>query len=137
MVKLGNCTMVPSCGHSDLGRLILAFLPVISTLAGHNKEFWVKLALFIGMLAGAVYCFAEAALVKGSYDEQGIRFQTPWTGAKQEPWSELVSVDFVPSCSWYTLKFKSGKKIRLSQYLKGHLSAVEIAQAKHSAIAAQ
>jgi len=30
-------------------------------------------------------------------------------------------------CSWYTLKFKSGKTIRLSRYLSGHLSALELA----------
>ncbi len=110
--------------------LALAFLPVAITLAGNDKEFWAKAALFLGFGLGSAYCFGEAALVRGSFNDQGIEFHTPWTGTKSENWNDLVSVDFVASCSWYTLKFTSGKKVRLSQYLQGHLSAVEMAIAK-------
>jgi hypothetical protein len=113
-----------------LACLIFAFLPVVATLAGNDKDFWAKVALFIGFAVGAAYCFGEAALVRGSFDEQGIRFHTPWTGTKSESWADLKSVEFVGSCSWYTLTFASGKRIRLSQYLQGHLSAIEMASSK-------
>jgi xanthine/uracil permease len=110
--------------------LVLAFLPVAVTLAGNEREFWAKLALFVGFAFGAAYCFGEAAFVRGSFNDESIEFHTPWTGIKRENWRDLVSVDFVASCSWYTLTFASGKKIRLSQYLQGHMSAVDMANAK-------
>jgi|EndMetStandDraft_4_1072995.scaffolds.fasta_scaffold23858_5 hypothetical protein len=110
--------------------LVLAFLPVAATLAGNEKELWAKAALFVGFGFGAAYSFGEAALVRGSFDDQGIQFRTPWTGVKNENWRDLRSVEFVGSCSWYTLSFANGKKVRLSQYLQGHLSAVELARTK-------
>ena len=102
-------------------------------MAGHNKEFWAKLFLFLGFGFAAVYCFGEAAWVQGSFDHVGIRFTTPWTGLKQEQWKDLVSIDFSGSASWYVLTFKSGKKIRLSTYLSGHQAALEVAQAQLTA----
>jgi hypothetical protein len=110
--------------------LVFAFLPVAATLAGNDKDFWAKVALFLGFGLGAAYCFGEAALVRGSFSDEGIEFHTPWTGTKRENWRDLLSIDFVASCSWYTLTFASGKKIRLSQYLQGHQSAVEVASSK-------
>ena len=110
--------------------LVFAFLPVAATLAGNDKEFWAKLALFAGFGFGSAYCFGEAAFVRGLFNDDGIEFHTPWTGTKRENWSDLTSVEFVASCSWYKLTFASGKKVRLSQYLQGHLSAVEMANAK-------
>jgi hypothetical protein len=108
--------------------LAFAFLPIASTVIGHDKDFWYKVALVVGFGAGAVYCFGEAAFVHGTFDEEGIAFSTPWTGAKQERWVDLESVKFNDWCSWYTLRFKSGKTIRLSSYLSGHLSALERAR---------
>ena len=110
--------------------LLFAFLPVAVTLAGNDKEFWAKVGLFVGFGFGAAYCFGEAAFVRGFFNDQSIEFHTPWTGIKRENWKDLVSVDFVASCSWYTLTFSSGKKIRLSQYLQGHMSAVDMANTK-------
>ncbi|MDO9095371.1 MAG: hypothetical protein Q7U99_22360 [Rubrivivax sp.] len=108
--------------------LVFALLPVASSFAGNDKDFWAKVALFIGFGIGSIYCFGEAAMVKGSFNEHGIAFYTPWSGRKDEKWSDLVSMEFVASCSWYTLAFRSGKRIRLSQYLAGHRAAVEMAE---------
>lgn len=113
-----------------LGCVCLAFalLPVaITVFANHDREFWAKAGLFVGFGIGGLYCLGEAAFVHGTYDEEGIEFFTPWTGIKQEKWCDLKSVELNVWCSWYTLKFKSGKTIRLSRYLSGHLSAVELA----------
>jgi len=110
--------------------LLIAFLPIGLTLAGHEKELWAKVSLFIGFGAGAIYCFGEARFVRGSFDLKGIEFSTPWTGVKKEKWNDLVSIELNDMCSWYTLTFKSGKKIRLSKYLSGHNSALEIAERK-------
>jgi len=116
-----------------LACLVFAFLPVAATLAGNDKEFWAKVALFVGFGLGAAYCFGEAAFVRGVFDDEGIEFHSPWTGSKRENWNDLVSVAFVGSCSWYTLTFANGKRIRLSQYLQGHMSAVDIANTKLAA----
>ena len=111
--------------------LVLSLFPMALTLFwGHDKDLWAKIALFIGFGLGAIYCFGEAAFVRGSFDQQGIVFSTPWTGLKRERWTDLESVELNDWCSWYTLTFKSGYKIRLSRYLGGHLSALELAEAR-------
>ncbi|OWQ48916.1 hypothetical protein CDL60_03260 [Roseateles noduli] len=111
--------------------LALSLLPVAATLfAGDHKEYWAKAGLFVGFGIGAIYCFGEAALVRGTFDAEEVRFSTPWTGKKHERWSDLESVRLNGWCNWYTLTFKSGAKIRLSQYLGGHLSALEAAGAQ-------
>lgn len=92
--------------------------------AGDHKEFWAKVGLFVGFGASAIYCFGEAAFVRGMFDAKEICFSTPWTGKKHELWYNLESVQLNGWCGWYTLMFKSGAKIRLSQYLGGHLSAL-------------
>lgn len=115
-----------------LACLLFSLFPIAITLFwGHDKDFWAKVALLIGFGLSAIYCFGEAAFVRGSFDQDGIAFLTPWTGLKREEWKDLVSVELNDWCSWYTLTFKSGKKIRLSRYLGGHLSALEMAEAKH------
>jgi len=108
--------------------LTLAIFPIaVTLLAGHDKDFWAKVGLFVGFGAGGIYCLLEAALVRGSFDDEGIHFTTPWTGTKNEKWRDLVSLELNDWCSWYTITFSSGAKIRLSRYLNGHLSALEAA----------
>ena len=111
------------------GCLALALLPVALTVwGGDDKELVAKLLLFIGFGTGTIYCFGEVAFVHGTFDEEGIYFSTPWTGKKREKWADLVSIELNDWCSWYTLTFSSGSKIRLSRYLEGHLSALEVAE---------
>ena len=78
------------------------------------------LGLFFGFGIAALACFAEYFKVKGRFDSAGIEFHTPWTGIKKENWDDLISAKFNASMSWYTLEFRSGKKVRLSSYLQGH-----------------
>ena len=111
-----------------VGCLLIALLPIGLTLLGHDKEFWAKVFLFVGFGVGAIYCIGEFLFVRGSFDREGIEFFTPWTGLKKEVWTDLTSMELNDTCSWYTLTFKSGKKIRLSKYLAGHYSAVKIAE---------
>lgn len=94
----------------------------------HEKtsELIAVLGLFSGFGFAALACFAEYFKVKGTFDEKGIEFYTPWTGLKKEPWDDLTSATFNASMYWYTLQFKSGKKVRLSSYLLGHGEVVEL-----------
>ncbi len=96
----------------------------------HEKasEFYSAIALFVGFGFAAFACFAEYFKVKGTFNEDGIEFHTPWTGTKKECWKDLESAKFNASMYWYTLKFKSGKKVRLSSYLLGHGEVLEILQ---------
>lgn len=108
--------------------LAFAILPIVMTLfLGHDKEFWAKVGLFVGFFLGAVYCFGEAAFVRGRYDNDGIEFYSPWTGHKSAKWDDLESVRLNDWCGWYTLTFRSGKKVRLSRFLIGHRSALDAA----------
>jgi len=109
--------------------LAFALLMVVVTVLDSDKELLVKVALCVGFGAGAFYCFGEAGFVRGSFDREGISYSTPWTGSKNEAWKDLESVALNDWAGWYTLTFKSGRKIRLSRYLGGHVSALEFASA--------
>lgn len=106
----------------------LSLLLIAVTMLGNNKDFWAKAALSIVAGAGALYCFGEAAFVRGEFDDERITFSTPWTGSKTETWMDLKSATLNDWAGWYTLTFKSGTKIRLSRYLSGHISALESAK---------
>ena len=112
---------------------VLAVLPAISTYLGHDREVWAKLLLTVGCLAGAIYAFGEAAFVRGTYDEEGIYFQSPWTGKKSQRWIDLRSIELNEWAFWYTLQFKDGEKIRLSMYLSGHVGALDAAARRSTA----
>lgn len=114
-----------------LACLGLSLLPIVMTVLGNDKDFWAKVALFIGFGVGAFYCFGEATFVRGTFDSERISYSTPWTGSKSETWKELESVELNDWAGWYTLTFKSGSKIRLSRFLSGHMSALELAGIAH------
>jgi len=82
-------------------------------------EFYSIIGLFFGFGAGAIYSFGEYYKVKGKFDREGISFHTPWTGSKNEKWSNLEQVSFNTTASWYVLKFRSGKIIRIHSLLGG------------------
>ena len=103
----------------------MALLPVAITIAGNHRDFLAKVGLFVGFGVGAIYCFGEAAFVRGTFDDEGIVFSTPWTGMKREKWSELVSIEENDWAGWFTLTFRSGSRIRLSRYLSGHQSVLD------------
>lgn len=90
------------------------------------SELIAVLGLFFGFGGAAIACFAEYFKVKGRFDSDSIEFHTPWTGTKKENWDNLVSAEFNASMYWYTLTFRSGKKIRLSSYLLGHGEVLEL-----------
>ena len=98
----------------------------------HEKasEFYSVIGLFLGFGVAAFACFSEYFKVKGNFTVDGIEFHTPWTGTKNESWNDLESVKFNESMYWYILKFKSGKKVRLSSYLLGHGEVLEILKAR-------
>ena len=112
-----------------LACLAFCLAPVIATdYFGDETEFWPKATLFLLFGAAAIGGFCEAAFVRGRFDRHGIQFHTPWTGTKRERWKDLVSIELDARCSWYVLTFRSGKVIRLSTYLTGHLAALEAAE---------
>lgn len=109
------------------GALSLALLPVDA--AYNDKEPWA-VVMFLVFAIMAIYWLGDAALVRGTYDREGIEFSTPWTGMKREKWRDLRSVELNVNGGWYALKFRSGSTIRLSKMLKGHQSALEMAQSR-------
>lgn len=110
-----------------LGFCCLAFVAFAFAALFIDADVWVDrgelfavIALIVGFGSGAGYCFAEYFLTRGSYDDNGIDFYTPWTGPKAERWSDLRGVELNAQMSWYVLTFRSGNKIRISTMLSGH-----------------
>ena len=89
-------------------------------------EIFSVVALFVGFGVGAIYFFGEYYRVKGKFDNDQITYHTPWTGTKVELWQDLTSAKFNKWMYWYSLTFKSGKKIRISYYMLGHNEVVEL-----------
>lgn len=69
---------------------------------------------------GSACLLLEYFVVKGKYDDVGIRFRTPWRGRTEAAWSDLHSVRFSSISKWYVLKFAGGKTIRVSTFIDGH-----------------
>ncbi len=105
--------------------LLFSVVPFVVFLTGYYQvdkpgETIALIGLTIGFGIGAIYALAEGFFVKGTYDDTGIVFSTPWSGKKNERWNDLESINYNGWCYWYILKFKSGKVVRLSSYLGGH-----------------
>jgi hypothetical protein len=91
----------------------------------YERDLFPIISLILGFGLAAVYSFGEAYRVHGEFDVDIINFYTPWTGSKNEKWSNLEFVKFNSAANWYTLKFNSGAKIRLSVLLTGHGLVIE------------
>jgi hypothetical protein len=115
--------------------LTFAALPVWALF--HDLDVWhdrVELfsviALIVGFGLGAAYCFGDYFLTRGTYDDDGIDFHTPWSGRKTERWSDLEKVAFNSQASWYVLTFRSGNRIRISTLIGGHGGVLRLLGAK-------
>ena len=101
---------------------LFTYMAVSSGYVFYNTEnasaFLNLIVLMFGVFA--VWSFVEMFKVKGTFDEQSISFYTPWSGSKDEQWEDLLSIDFSYGWKSYVFTFKSGNKIRLSEYLSGH-----------------
>jgi Bacterial PH domain len=91
-----------------------------------RSELLSVIGLIVGFGAAAGYCFAEYFSTRGTYDDNGIDFRTPWTGRKTESWSDLTDVEFNDQANWYVLSFRDGNKIRLSKLLNGHAGVLSV-----------
>jgi hypothetical protein len=101
--------------------IVLACLyGLVFTNINYERDLFPIIGLITGFGLAAVYSFGEAYKVHGKFDVDAISFYTPWTGSKNEKWSNLESVKFNSVANWYTLNFNSGTKIRLSALLTGH-----------------
>ncbi|MBU1619686.1 MAG: hypothetical protein KJ556_06970 [Gammaproteobacteria bacterium] len=103
-----------------IGGCVAVVIGVIFTNAVRKTATSGELKHGLLILTLALACFAEYFKVKGRFDSDDIAFHTLWTGTKKENWDDLVSAKFNASMYWYRLKFRSGKKVRLSSYVLGH-----------------
>lgn len=106
--------------------IVLACLyGLLYTDINYDRDLFPIIGLIAGFSVGAVYSFGEAYKVRGHFNTDSISFHTPWTGSKNEKWTELKSIKFNSAANWYTLTFVSGSKIRLSALLSGHGLVIE------------
>ncbi|MFT5297697.1 MAG: hypothetical protein ACI9YH_003734 [Colwellia sp.] len=100
--------------------VLICLYVLVFTDINYDRDLFPIIGLIIGFGLGAVYSYGEAYKVRGIFDVDSISFHTPWTGSKNEKWSNLESIKFNSSANWYILAFNSGAKIRLSALLTGH-----------------
>ena len=124
-----------------LGWCCLAFVGLAGWALFYDLDVWERrselysvIGLIVGFGTGAAYCFGEYFFTRGTYDDDGIDFSTPWTGRKTERWHDLIAVDFNATANWYVLTFRSGNKIRISTMLSGHGAVLDVLDAKASAL---
>ena len=99
-----------------------------------RSELFSVIGIIVGFGAAAAYCFAEYFFTRGTYDDEGIDFSTPWTGRKTESWNDLIAVELNTTANWYLLTFRSGKKVRISTMLSGHGGVLSLLEAKARAL---
>lgn len=63
-----------------------------------------------------------------NFDTEKISHSAPWPGLKKEAWKDLESVTYNSFAGCYTLRFTTGKKIRLSSFPSGHQSVLDLPQ---------
>lgn len=90
-----------------------------------ERDLYPLVGLIIAFGASSMLLFGEAFKVTGRFDDESIVFYTPWTGLKDEKWRDLREAKFNSNFGWYTLKFESGAKIRISMLLNGHRLVVD------------
>jgi hypothetical protein len=115
----------------------LAFVALAGSALLFDNDVWEErsellsvVGLIVGFGLAAAYCFGEYFLTRGTYDDDGIDFHTPWTGRKTERWSDLRSVELNSQASWYVLTFLSGRKVRISSLLSGHGAVLSLIHTK-------
>jgi len=90
-----------------------------------ERDLYPLIGLIVAFGASSTLLFGEAFKVNGRFDDESIVFYTPWTGLKDEKWKDLQEAKFNSNFGWYTLKFESGTKIRISILLDGHRLVVD------------
>lgn len=122
-----------------LGWCCLAFVGLAVWALFYDLDVWEKrsellsvIGIIVGFGVGAAYCFGEYFFTRGTYDDHGIDFSTPWTGRKTESWSDLSAVEFNATANWFVLTFRSGNKVRISTMLSGHGGVLHLLDAKGS-----
>ena len=118
-----------------LACLVFSVIPLAVLLTGNYEierpgETTALIALTLGFGVVAIGLIAEGFFVKGRFSDEAIHFKSPWTGIKDERWSDLESLSFNRLFQWYTLKFESGAVIRISTFLGGHTHLLKLLQAQ-------
>ena len=78
-------------------------------------------SLFLIAMFGtfSIYSWGELAGTRGEFDETGIRFRSPWGGARRYAWGQLRDITYNSSLHWSVLHFHGRGQIRASIYLHG------------------
>ena len=111
-----------------LGWLMVAAtagLAYVMVFTDHRGQYVALSILILVFGAPSGPLLVEAYGTSGSFDSEGIVLRTAWTGSKHQRWVDLVTARFNPLFSWYSLAFKDGTTIRLSNILNGYGAALK------------
>ena len=99
--------------------LIILYALITGQVKNELKEYIAIITLFLFFLITTFACFMEYKITLGKYNEEGIKFCTPWSKCKECKWSEIDKVTYNDYMHWYIFHCKDNQKMRFSIYLTG------------------
>lgn len=122
-----------------LGVVFLLFPCAICVLAfvfpPKPEERWLPVYLIAGFLCIAIPVALEAHRRRLRIEDRDLVSESPWTGVRRIPWSEITRVTYSASMSWYVIDARSLPSVRVSSLMSG-LSTLGRAIAERSPAAA-
>jgi hypothetical protein len=97
--------------------LAIAVLSIVSP--PKYQERWIPLQLILGFLAIALPLALEVFRRRLRLEEDVLVSESPWTGMIRVPWSEITSVSYQQSMSWYVIDSRGSRRVRVASFMSG------------------
>ena len=83
------------------------------------EERWLPVYLIAGFLCLAIPIALEAYRRKLRVESDALVSESPWTGVRRIPWSEIARISYSASMSWYVIEDRGGNSVRVSAMMSG------------------
>ena len=82
-------------------------------------ERWLPVYLIGGFLALAIPVALEAYRRRLHLEHDALVSESPWTGVRRLPWTEIAGVSYNAPMSWYVIQDRAGNAVRVSSMMSG------------------
>jgi hypothetical protein len=108
----------PAIGYASIASAV--FYAIAAWLNGMPQpgDGWIVVGLVAGFGGGGA-CMLNDVRRRVHLSREGIEVLSPWSGTIRLPWSEVSSVAYSRMAHQFTIRGRSGQKVRLSRGLVG------------------